>query len=342
MQLFEPTVEEGQLHPNFKSIVAMRNGFIFDVLHDWAREFVDRDGKFVQEFQTTFNSGFWELYLFAVLKKYGMAVDFTHSRPDFCVPGCDLNIEATIASNALGMPPEHERLEHDPPTDLNAFNLRTIIRLSNSLVAKHRKYVESYSTLDHVVNRPFVVAITNFDQPYSFLVTQRPIEAVLHDYYVDEERWIASGGAEGRLEGEQLHQVFKDNGSPIELGMFNTKRYREISAVIYSSCASLGKVRALSSDPDTGMVFTALRYNPAGHCPHVIQCGKQQYVESLLDGLRVYHNPFATYPVDPSIFRHRDVFQSYFQDGDWVCEQREGVLLSRNVMTLLQQQSDKP
>lgn len=30
--------------------------------------FEDRDGKFVKEFQTTFNSSFWELYLFACLR----------------------------------------------------------------------------------------------------------------------------------------------------------------------------------------------------------------------------------------------------------------------------------
>jgi hypothetical protein len=57
-------------------------------------------------------------------------------------------------------------------------------------------------------------------------------------------------GREGRLEGEQLQRVFKNNGSPVELGLFSSPAYCDISAVIFSSCATFGKVRALSSDPN--------------------------------------------------------------------------------------------
>ena len=336
VNLFEPFVPAERHHPNFKNLLRMGNGFTLDVLNDWAQGFVDRDGKFVTEFQMTFNSSFWELYLYAVLKKYDMPVDFTKVRPDFCLPSKGFNIEATVASNAQGSAPEHSRLEKAPPADLNAFNFQSIIRLSNSLAAKRRKYLESYAALDHVQDRPYVVAVTNFDQPFSFMACQRPIEAVLHGYYVDEESYIASGGREGRLEGEALMKVFKDNGSPIELGLFATPAYREISAVIFSNCANMGKVRALSSDPSPGIVFTALRLNPASDHPHIIRAPKRCYEESLLDGLRVYHNPYATHPLDPALFRHPSVFQSFYDNDDWVYEQREGQLLFRSVLTAIQ------
>ncbi len=336
MNLFEPVVSAAQHHPNFKNLLRMGNGFTLDVLNDWAQGFIDRDGKFVTEFQMTFNSSFWELYLHAVLKKYGMPVDFTKARPDFCLPSKGFNIEATVASSAQGAAPEHSRLGKAPPADLNAFNFRSIIRLSNSLAAKRRKYLESYAALDHVQDRPYVVAVTNFDQPFSFMACQRPIEAVLHGYYVDEERYIASGGGEGQLEGETLLKVFKDNGSPIELGLFATPAYREISAVIFSNCANMGKVRALSSDPSPGIFFTALRLNPASDQPHIIRAPKRRYEESLLDGLRIYHNPYATHPLAPALFRHPCVFQSFYENDDWVYEQREGQLLFRSVQTAIQ------
>lgn len=335
MNLFEPVVPAARHHPNFKNLLRMGNGFMLDVLNDWAQGFIDRDGKFVTEFQMTFNSSFWELYLYAVLKKYDMPVDFTKVRPDFCLPSKGFNIEATVASNAQASAPEHARLGKAPPTDLNAFNLQSIIRLSNSLAAKHRKYLESYSPLDHVQDRPYVVAVTNFDQPFSFMACQRPIEAVLHGYYVDEELYIASGGREGRLEGEALLKVFKDNGSPIKLGLFTTPAYREISAVIFSNCANIGKVRALSSDPSPSIIFTALRLNPASDQPHIIRAPKRCYEENLLDGLRVYHNPYATHPLDPALFRHPSVFQSFYDNEDWIYEQREGQLLFRNVTTAI-------
>ena len=330
MRLFDPVVDVSRQHPNFRNLLRVGNGFALDVLSDWARGFVDRDGKFIEEFQTTFNSSFWELYLFAVLKQYGMAADFSLARPDFCIPALAFNIEATVASNAQGAKPEHVRFGQPPP-DLNSFNLQTIIRLSNSLAMKHRKYVEDYATLDHVRDRAYVVAVTNFDQPYSFMTCQRPIEAVLHGYYVDEERYIASGGQRGRLEGEELRQVFKGNGSPVELGLFTTPAYREISAVIFNGCATMGKVRALSSDPGHGMTFTALRLNTKSPQPHVVKELKHKYEEHLLDGLRIYHNPYATHPLDPVLFRHPKVFQSYYANHDWVYEQRDGQLLFRTV-----------
>lgn len=337
MQLFAPIVEKPLQHPNFRSLLRRRDTYTFDVLQDWARGFVDRDGKFVHEFQTTFNSSFWELYVFAVLKKYGLAVDFTKTRPDFFIPSRDFNIEATIASNPQGGPPEHIAWRSGPPPkDLNEFNRRTILRLANALTAKHRKYLDSYATLDHVRGRPFVIAITNYDQPFSFMAAQRPIEAVVLGHYVDEERYIRDGRPQGGLDGEDLHGVFKDSGSSVELGLFRSPAYREISAVIFNGCATLGKVQALSADPSDKSEFTALRLNPRSDQPHVIRQPKSQYQESLVDGLRIYHNPFATHPLDPAIFRHRSVFQVYHDSQDEIhVEQREGLLLFRSVITQL-------
>lgn len=335
MRLFEPIVSEARQHPNFRNIIRPGNGFALDVINDWARGFEDRDGKFVEEFQTTFNSSFWELYLFAIFKKYGLSVDFSKPSPDFCISDRGIVVEATMASNARGEQPEHVRLGKSPPSNLNEFNFKSILRLSNALTEKHKKYLHSYAKFDHVKGRCFVIAVTSFDRPYSFVACQRPIEAVLHGYYVDEERFIATQGKEGRLEGEQLDRIFKDNGSPVELGLFSSTDYCEISAVIFSSCATLGKVRALSSDPNPGIVFTAVRYNPNGVQPHVVREPKHRYSESLLDGLRIYHNPFASFPLDPALFRHPSVFQSYYRNTDWVYELREGQLMFRFVNVAL-------
>ena len=42
---------------------------------------MDRDNKIIKEFQTSFNSTFWEVYLYAVLKNYGLDVNFNFSTP---------------------------------------------------------------------------------------------------------------------------------------------------------------------------------------------------------------------------------------------------------------------
>jgi len=72
MNLFEGTVPDDQQHPNFRGI---KDAAVYHAEHRvllaWAQAFIDRDHKFVKEFQTSFNSSFWELYIHAVLKEYG-------------------------------------------------------------------------------------------------------------------------------------------------------------------------------------------------------------------------------------------------------------------------------
>jgi hypothetical protein len=178
MDLFTPLVNAQAQHPNFRSISSISqtaNGFDCDVLMDWARGFEDRDGKFVKEFQTTFNSSFWELYVFAVLKSRGLKVDFSYPSPDFVISDHGgLNIEAAVALHAQGGTPEHMRANVTIPEDLNELNRDAILRLSNSISTKRREFEETYSMLHHVKDRPFVLAVAAFDRPHA-LACQRPI-----------------------------------------------------------------------------------------------------------------------------------------------------------------------
>jgi hypothetical protein len=334
MDLFTPIVSEAKQHHNFRTILKQGNQFNCDVLNGWASGFKDRDGKFVKEFQTTFDSSFWELYLFAVLKHFGLDVDFSVPSPDFFVTtNGGMNIEATVALHAQGSPPEHtERKMEDIPKDLNELNRQTMLRIRNSIDTKYKKYSKTYASLPHVANRPFVLAVTAFDGPYARLACQRAIEAVLYGYYVDEEKFLREGGT---LEKQRLVTVHKDNLSEVPLAVFGTEEFTWLSAVVFSSCASWGKVRALSSDPNPAIFFQAARLNASGIIPHVVQARKSDYSESLLDGLRVYHNPSATHKLDENTFKHPDVFQSYFseEEGEWMHDQRDGLLLYRSVFT---------
>lgn len=109
MDLFTPVTDQAKLHPNFRATLAPSSASVRAVLTDWASGFVDRDGKFVYEFQTTYNSSFWELYLFAVLKQLQIRVDFSYPSPDFVAADLPLAIEATIASHAHDDVPEWEK-----------------------------------------------------------------------------------------------------------------------------------------------------------------------------------------------------------------------------------------
>lgn len=82
------------------------------VLQAWADGFEDRDGKFVFEFQTTFESCMWELYLHAYLKEIGAEINLSHHAPDFVIDGpTEFCMEATIAAPARG---EQSAVGYDP------------------------------------------------------------------------------------------------------------------------------------------------------------------------------------------------------------------------------------
>ena len=172
MEFFKPIVPSDKQHPNFRSVsdqgiyLAEQREFT-----RWAKGFVDRDGKFVHEFQTTFNSSFWEIYLHAAFKELGLTHDYSFESPDFSLAGKQSFVaEAVTASNAEGYRPEWDHLELDDFPDVDIQNLlaNASVRLANSISAKHEKYLKRYSEQEHVKGKPFVLCVAPFEQPLFF------------------------------------------------------------------------------------------------------------------------------------------------------------------------------
>ena len=111
MDFFQPIVEEKKWNKNFSSVLVPFRKAERDLFNNWADGFVDRDGKLVAEFQTTFNSTFWEVYLFACFREYDFEIDWSYPCPDFYFSSNDfeLIVEATTANAALGKPNEWDK-----------------------------------------------------------------------------------------------------------------------------------------------------------------------------------------------------------------------------------------
>lgn len=306
MDLFSPIVDQTQFHPNFKSVITEPEDYARKVLSEWADGFVDRDGKFVKEFQTSFNSSFWELYLFASLKGLGFNVDFSYNRPDFVASNNTINIciEASIASSAAGSLNEWEA-NHNPDT-INTINKDKIvdvatIRLANTLTTKYTKYINDYSTLRHVQGKPFIIAIAPFEQPFSYLQNEQAMRRVLYAF----DKFIYQDFPERNerivMGHQNMEDIAKPNGTKIPLGFFVKPEMKAISAVIFSNTATFGKVRALSADPGD-LFFESIKYNDYGLKPRHTLHPKSDYHETLLDGLHIFHNPLATIPLNSGNF----------------------------------------
>jgi hypothetical protein len=333
MDLFKPLVAEKHLHPNFRPLLKKRSAANRAVLEKWAEGFVDRDGKFVREFQTTFNSAFWELHIFACCKELGFNVNVGFNSPDFVIDNFhnEFCIEAVIASNAQDEIAEWERDINIRPDPENVLQTATI-RLSNAIHGKYVKFQDSYKILPHVKRRPFVIALGPFEQPYFYIQNDHAIRQVLYSY--------DRVGHDGKHHLKRI--VNKASGAPIELGLFTSTRMPEISAILFSNTATMSKLDALNSETDALMFFSALRFNAFGSKPFLQNAGKADYRESLLDGLYVFHNSYALYPLPSKYFDHPDIAQGILFPGETVPRYkcRHGSLIQRSCFRAIPKGSD--
>lgn len=339
IDLFKVKVSDEKLHHNFKELLKENDNFVRELLLEWTDGFIDRDNKLAIEFQTTFNSTFWELYLFNVFKKWQINIDFSFNRPDFvCNKFEEFIVEAAIASNALTDKPEWEaEYENEIKDDFLRNLVKTAtIRLANAIASKHKKYISEYSKLDHVKKKPFIIAVAPFEQPFFWEQSQSAITQVL--YGIQGIRYINDEVHNTReiLGIDYIDYIEKDNGTQIDLGFFTNNYMSEISAVIFNNCATFGKLRALTKERDErDMLFMFVRFNKFGLHPIQKMVNKNEYEESIEDGMNIYLNPYARYPVPrkfvnlfPSICNY-DVFDRIIT-GD----AKDGMLYKRMVTVL--------
>lgn len=335
MDLFTPIVPTEKLHPIFRLLMAINNQPERDVLNVWANKFIDRDNKFVQEFQTSFESSMWELYIHATLREIGAIIDFSQQSPDFVASknGIDFCIEATIAAPpqggekafGVGKPnimPEGQKI----------FNRDSTIRVCNSFTSKYKKYIQTYKDMAHVKQKSFIIALAPFDRPLSYLSANIPIIAALYGMYHDEELTIERSAKE--LICIPVDTVIKNGKIPIKLGYFTNNEYSDISAIVYSPVATWGKIRALAQKNELSIFNTIHPGTGDSLEPEKRVASKSEYNEKILDGIYIFHNPFAKIPLPIEVFKHQSIAQYYVDPtGKFQIYMPPDFLLSRSVLS---------
>jgi len=342
MDLFTPLVSEDQQHPYFRLLTQPNFGTQeLEVIKSWANGFIDRDGKFAKEFQTTFNSSFWELYLSACFRELGCTVDFSHETPDFSVnsPYGDFIAEATITNHPDGFRPEWDKnLDLLPTTSTEDILRLSTIRLSNAISSKYKKYISKYSKLNHVQNKPFVICVAPFDQPFFHFQDSLAIVRLL--YAFESTLTITNHSTnETMIVGEsRCFQIQKSSKVSLDLGLFTDDRMPEVSAVIFSTRATFCKVRALAKEGNNPVVFIGARMiqleNLTGFQPFITN--RPDYQETILDGLHILINPFANYPLELKLFDKREVaIHSYDPETDsYLSEIPNDFLIQRSCQSM--------
>jgi hypothetical protein len=322
LNLFQTIAKGTKLNANYKHLMAEESKPIRDVICRWASGFEDRDNKFNYEFQTTFNSSFWEIYLYQCFKDFNLSVDFSKASPDFTIKSTEgdvVNVEAVTANHAYDSEPEWSNSEGNI-SDHKKFLDFACIRILNAIKSKHEKYLNSYSKYEHVKGNPYVVAIAPFEQRFFFMQNNEAIIRVLYGQGVDSSN---------SFQVVKVPTVIKNSSIPLELGVFTNDKYKEVSAVIFSTTATIGK--AITQSDLERDIRVSRFHEKNGLISEFKPNGK--HFETHLDGLQIHHNPYARIKLNPDLFNKYEVTHYYYDvESESIDNQQKSyTIISRNI-----------
>lgn len=315
VDLFTPLVSEEKLHRAFKLLQTLDHWLPSrSIMSEMMKHYVDIDGNFVEQFQSTaFDSRIWELYLYAALLEMGLFVNKEHEAPDFEVHlgSKKVFIEAVI----VGPSPKDPTLERDErgmPEIRSKDEMRELlksrvpIRFGSALYSKFSR-PKPYWGLEHVKGHPLVFAVADFHEDQSMTWTSPALleylYGVTHEFTFDKA---------GQLVISSLKiETHEYNGKVIPSGFFLQPGAENVSAVLFSASGTISKFNRMGKLAGFGLPNQKIMrsgvqhdHNPQATLPkpflHVVEQGSVS--ETWAEGLSMFHNPSATYPVDPTMF----------------------------------------
>ncbi|MGE0441232.1 MAG: glycosaminoglycan attachment protein [Gemmatimonadales bacterium] len=304
LDLLKPVANLERLHPGFVALISSP-GFApaRALMRDVWEEFVDRDGNFVEQFQTTgFDARTWELFLFAFLWDDADAVfEWQEASPDFLVTvgGQRVAIEAVTANESTVSPV----IIHPAEADIDRIKQQDLypIRLGSALYSKLQR---EYWKLPHIAGLPLVLAIQDFHEPGSLYHTGSSLSDYLYgrrgSWYFDPQ---------GKLHISEVPIAEHRAGEKvIPSGFFGLPGAENVSAVLFGNTGTISKFNRLGylqgyrADIELTLIRRGLRYdhspNTATPQPFAYTVGSDVAPpERWGQGLSVFHNPRASRPL---------------------------------------------
>ncbi len=302
--IFEPIVNDNVMPEDYKLLV---ESDLFsparELLQEIAYSFEDPDGNYIEQFQSTgFNARLWELYLYALFHESDFNINREFNAPDYVVEkfGTRLCIEAVSVN-----PSQNDFDADEPKTNEDIKNLLSDyvpIKYGSPLFSKLRK---EYWKKDHVAGHPLLIAIHDFHQRDSMMWTRPGLETYL--FGAQRTHKISSTGE--IVQDVELIQEHQWKGKVIPSGFFSQPDSENISAIIHSNQATVGKFLRMGylaefgrRDLEIWLTGKAIIDNNPPPVDYNIDITDPAYEEYWNSSVTIYHNPNAKYPLDYKLF----------------------------------------
>jgi hypothetical protein len=324
VDLFKPIVPEEKWHPSYKLMLQHDQWSpAVGVLQEMMRHFIDIDGNFVQQFQTTaFDSRLWELYLYAYMVEEALFIERPKPAPDFSVS----RGAKKVFIEAVTVGPTDNRIAtpEDAPQLRSMEEIRELlktkipIKFGSALYSKMKRKPEPYWALPEVSGHPLVFAIADFHEKQSMTWTfpglLEYLYAVTHDFTFDSAGQLVIS----KLKLERHEYEAKS----IPSGFFFQPDSDNVSAVLFTSSGTMSKFNRMGRLAGFGIENMKLvrkgvchDHSPNAALPraftHEVEHGK--CTETWAEGLSMFHNPNARHPVPEHLFP--SIAHHHFIDG---------------------------
>jgi len=321
-EIYETKTKEEKLHPLFKILrdhKPMQPAKL--MIENIAAEMDDKDGNFIQQFQTTgFLPRIWEIFLFKFLQENGFAFIQDNPRPDFHITKNEkyFFIEASLSNEIevakfsradikKALETKDEKLEKDLIDHY-------IIRMGSVL---YSKLCKKYWELDWVKDKPLVLAIT---PAHNYLANFLPDAKIIEYLYGLSHKGELNESGELILKSIEKIESHSFEKKEIPSNFFSLPDTENISAVIFTNNADLHKFNRMGyqnglSDEciimeRAGLAFDWTPNSPGKEFGQSIKPGDIQ--EDWNESVTIFHNPNAKIPLDMDLFEN--IRQVYLND----------------------------
>jgi hypothetical protein len=345
VNLFANMRPDDELHPSFLQVRDdPRNGPAREMLHQVTSTLDDPDGNLVEQFQTTgFDARTFEVYLYALLRSEGHAIDRTHDRPDFLIErdGIKVAVEAVTSNPASSSTYQPYQAFGTPPAAdmagiIHHLTNEVQIRMGSPIYTKLKK---RYWDLPHVRGLPFVIAFQPFHAAGSLALSSTALANLLmgieHTHRYERGELVV-----------EAHSIAEHRGSKsIPSNFFKSEGAEHISGILFCNAGTIPKFNRLGQQAGyaPGMVRlirhgACLDHDPNSAVHDIFAyevAARNSPVEPWRDGAVMIHNPHAAIPLPEGWFGAM-CEEALGENGTVITTKRDRLLPFRSLTSVAQ------